>query len=127
MSSWEAPLRETLLDYLGAEQEPYSVANCCTFVIDYYRRKTGTDYSHAFNYKSAEDANDLLQSVGGILAVFESLLGPPSVPEPGAVVIVKLGEESTAAGVYAGDYVHVYLPERGLGRVPASRILAAWS
>lgn len=127
MRPWEDALRETLLEYRGAEQEPFCAYNCCTFVIDYYRRRTGTDYSSLFNYRTPEDANDLIESGDGLVNLFASLLGKINAePQPGSVCVVQVGAVAFAGGIAANGCVHVFLPDKGLGRVPLSKVKASW-
>ena len=99
--------------------------DCCQFVRSYYGRLTGKDVD--LPYDSEMGALRIVQQHGSMAGLFASILGESRAPEPGDVVVVRVGDEGEGAGVYNGSYVVGVHPTDGLWRWPAEAMLEGWS
>lgn len=124
--NWVQALRETILDYDG--DFSWGNLDCCQFANDYHKRVTGEDIAAKFDYGSKDGALRILARHGGLQGLFHHVLGKPSDPEPGSVVLVLMSDEGEllAGGVYNGHFVWTVHPEEGLCRVNEARVVEAW-
>jgi len=124
--TWVEALRETIKDFEG--DFSWGNLDCCQFANDYYRKMTGRDIASQFDYGSKDSALRIVARHGGMQGLFEAVLGEPSDPEPGSIVLVSMSDEGDlmAGGVYNGHFVWTVHPEDGSCRVPGPRIVEAW-
>lgn len=124
--TWDYALR----DLLGIYQEgqgAYGTLDCCTLVAEYVYYLTSKNFMSGYDYDSEASAKWHIESAGGICGLMSRHLGEPSVVQPGSVVVVDIGADAQAPGIFNGHYVWIMHHERGLCRVPSSRIVSAWS
>jgi hypothetical protein len=100
--------------------------DCCQFVRQYAQKLTGRDYGDAFTYASQAEADAIMAQHGGLLGLMQSILGEPHEPEPGDVVVAKIGPGTYAAGVWQGSYIVGVHPTEGVVRF-RGKVVGAWS
>lgn len=124
--TWADALADTLREFDSGFV--WGNLDCCQLANAYHKRMTGEDIAAQFDYGSKTAALRILARHGGLVGLFREVLGEPSDPEPGSVVLVSMSDDGDlmAGGVYNGHYVFTVHPETGLCRVPEDRILDAW-
>lgn len=124
---WSRALRETLLEYKD-EQFSFEKRDCCQFVNAYYQRMTGKNIAARFPYDSDFAAQRLITKHGGMLGLLTAALGEPAddEPRPGDIVLVEVGEETEAPGIYNGHVSWCLHHEQGLMYFDPVRNRATW-
>lgn len=123
--TWEEALLDTAAEFRG-QPPAFGTYDCCQFARSYYRRLTGRDVG-AIPYATEGEARRILARHGGLEGLIEDILGEPADhARPGDVVLVRLGDGISAAGVNAGYAAFTIHPVDGLVRVDSRHILESW-
>ena len=105
----------------------YGMVDCCQFINHMIRHITGKDFAASFDYGSEEEAYQLIAGQGSLSSFLVSVLGPTSESlEDGDPVVCELPIVGEFAGIKLQNQV-VCLTEKGMIRVPDSKIICGWS
>ena len=105
----------------------YGDADCCQFVAHVIRHISGEDYSKAFEYKSEEDAYQLIERFGGLKELITDILGEPSEDlKDGDPIISRFPVIGETMGVKLGEFV-VCLTNKGMIKLPNKNQVCGWS
>lgn len=101
--------------------------DCITLAIDWIERATGKRVWDV-TWTNEQEANALLESLGGIREAITSVLGDeiddPWLAERGSIALVPT-RDSFAAGVVLDQFVAVQ-GERGIAMISIRHIVTAW-
>lgn len=126
--NWHEALKFAVKEYDGKESD-WGEADCCQFVNTYWFNLTGENFGAgaSVQYQNQTGALKILSKHGGMQGLLTHFLGESHTdPDPGDVVLLELGEDVYAPGVYTGYCVFSLMPEDGLVRMPESYIKEAW-
>lgn len=107
----------------------WGVQDCCIWPADCVKAMTGVDHAAAWRgtYSTEAEAEALLQSLGGLMAL-GALAGPPCAPlaaGPGDVGLLRNADRGTVLGVCSGKGWLVPA-SGGLALLPLDSAVRAW-
>jgi len=97
--------------------------DCCQFVRDCIKHKTGRDYGAEFEYSDEDGANKIIADHGGLAGLFSYIFGDPC--DDGDVVVCEQVDGSEVAGIVYKDRIIVRSP-KGVTDWPTSYAKHSW-
>ena len=130
-SDWHARLHDAV-EQSKIITFSYGLHDCCLWVARCVDVMCDTRFCAAirerFNYRDEASATEVLNAGGGLPALVEEFLGPPTNPKlaaPGDVVLARNGDGLPILGIVVGHNI-VVAGQSGVIALPPSAAVLCW-